>query len=228
MNNLPKVKENKSLVEKAYDVIKKAIICMDVEPGQALPEEWLVEQLGISRTPIRSALNKLAHEELVDIYPGRGTFVARVTYDNMVNTLEVREVLEILAARLASRNRSDTKNRKKLKEALKMQESILKTDLDIQLYLEYDNQFHNTISKLADNEVLEKQIGELKDKFNRFVILSKSLQEKKRAVEVIREHKMILEAILKGDTENAVAAMAKHIRNVKAGIEKGLKEYLKG
>ncbi len=219
MPKLPRLDDKTSKVQKAYTVIKNSIISMDIKPGEALPEEKLVEQLGISRTPIRAALNKLAYEELVMIYPGKGTYVAEISYKNMVNTLQIREVLENLSVKLAAQATNPQEYLNELTETIDCQKRLLEEEHGILDFLEYDNKFHTIICVMADNIILKKEIESLKNKFNRFVILSKSLTT--RAEKVIEEHRMILEALKTKDPVSSVAAMTMHIRNVKLGIEEG-------
>lgn len=216
-------------MEGAYNVIKEAIINMEVKPGQPLPEERLVEQLGISRTPLRAALNRLSCEELVDIFPGKGTYVSKVSYEDMVDTLHVRLALERLAARQAVEKES-----KEYNQSIHQMEDILSHQGEwshnpqmcesMFAFLQYDNQFHKTICGLSGNKVLQRQIMGLKDRFNRFVILSNSLQD--RIPAVIIEHRLILEAIKERDAARAEEAMAAHILEVQQGIEEGMKTYL--
>ncbi len=228
MAQLPKITTRGSLVEKSYQVIKNAIISMDVKPGQPLPEEKLVEQLGISRTPLRAALTKLAHEELVDIYPGRGTYVSELSYQDMVDTLQVREVLERLAAGLAviNSNPNDQEHLDRMDELLQQQQEWAekKGGKDMGPFLKFDNEFHSVICELSKNSVLKRQILSLKDKFNRFVILSQSLES--RASGVIEEHKTVLEAIRMGNQKRAEEAMGNHILRVRLGIEEGIQKHL--
>ncbi len=221
MQKLPRLDDRTSKVQKAYTVIKNSIINMDIKPGEALPEEKLVEQLGISRTPIRAALNKLAYEELVVIYPGKGTYVAEVSYKSMVNTLQIREVLENLSVKLAAQSTNPQQYLKELAETIDCQKRSVEKKHGVLEFLEYDNKFHAIICEMADNIILKKEIENLKNKFNRFVILSKSLNT--RAGKVIEEHRMILEALKTKDPVSSVAAMTMHIRNVKLGIEDGIK-----
>lgn len=223
------IKKRGSLVDEAYLIIKKAIINMDVKPGQPLTEERLVEQLGISRTPLRSALNRLSCEELVDIYPGRGTFVSQVSYEEMVDTLNVRLVLEKLAAQQSVEKSIEGYDKYicQLEAMLSLQEEWViqpcKKD-DMFGFLQYDNCFHRIISEMASNKVLKKQIMGLKDKFNRFVILANTLND--RIPAVIEEHRQVLEAIRAKDPALAEEAMAAHILKVQQSIEAGMKIYL--
>lgn len=91
---------------RAYEIIKGWIVNQDLGPGMKLQEDALAERLGVSRTPIREALSRLAHEGLVTMVPRRGTFVVDLTQEDIVDLYEVREAIEGMAARLAARRRT--------------------------------------------------------------------------------------------------------------------------
>ena len=104
MVNLGAAHEN--LDQKAYSILKKMIIDRKLLPGDKIPQEKLARELGISRTPLVSAIKYLEHEKLVEAKPRRGYFVRFFSIQEMVSIFELREVLEGLAARgtLTSKN----------------------------------------------------------------------------------------------------------------------------
>lgn len=97
-----KVKRVKTgyLRDKAYEMIKEMIINCQLTPGEPISETELMKVVGSSRTPIREALNKLEHENLVTIYPKRGIFVTGITIKDVIDIYTIREVVEPLAAKL--------------------------------------------------------------------------------------------------------------------------------
>lgn len=96
--------DHPNLSTRAYEVIKRKIVNGEITPGTKLQEDRLAEELGISRTPIREALSRLAQEGLVEIIPRRGTYVVEFSLFDIVHLLEIREALEGMAARLAATN----------------------------------------------------------------------------------------------------------------------------
>ncbi|NPV43960.1 MAG: GntR family transcriptional regulator [Firmicutes bacterium] len=221
MSKLPRIKTKESLAEKTYRILKQAILELDFKPNQPLLEEELAEQLGVSRTPIRAALSKLAFENLVKIIPGKGTYVADLSYKDMIDTFNVREVMEGLAAKLAAESVKQGELRK-LESVLNSQKQLTEQDpLDIRKFTALDNEFHYLISEMSGNEILKEQILRLKEKFNRYVISHKTLLiERERPV--IEEHYRVLNAIKNKDANEAEQAMRKHIIYIKQALEENM------
>ncbi len=99
--------QGRSLRDAAYDAIKGDILAGDLLPGWAISEADRAEALRTSRTPIREALQALAQEGLVEIFPKRGTFVARLSARDVRESFELREAVETACARLAAERRTD-------------------------------------------------------------------------------------------------------------------------
>src|SRR5512139_3162319 len=93
---------NLSLGSRAYQELRRIILEGQVGPGKKLNEGELAKALGISRTPIREAINRLEKEGLVEIFPQRGAFVVQFTEEDVYELFLIRENLEGLAARLAT------------------------------------------------------------------------------------------------------------------------------
>src|SRR6266568_8196335 len=96
-----------SLADKAYHELRGLIVSLELAPGAVIDERELIERLGIGRTPVREALRRLAHDQLVEVYPRRGMFVTGVDVRELARLSEVREVLEPEAARLAAERATD-------------------------------------------------------------------------------------------------------------------------
>src|SRR5687767_7049582 len=94
-----------TLTDRAYTEIEELIVTLQLEPGSAVSEQMLSERLGIGRTPIREALQRLARERLVTILPRRGVVVSAIDVAAQLRLLEVRRELERLVARGAARRR---------------------------------------------------------------------------------------------------------------------------
>src|SRR5689334_14520128 len=96
-----------SLTEKAYRLIEELIVTLQIAPGTVVSEASLSERLGIGRTPIREALQRLARERLVVVLPRRGIMVSEINVRTQLRLLEVRRELERLIARSAAKRGSD-------------------------------------------------------------------------------------------------------------------------
>ena len=93
----------RSLADQAYDRIEELIVTLKLPPGHAFSEGELAEQLGIGRTPLREALQRLAADRMVEIQPRRGLFVTEIDVADYLNLLETRRVLDRLVAEQAAR-----------------------------------------------------------------------------------------------------------------------------
>src|SRR5687767_15317056 len=96
-----------TLTDRAYTEIEELIVTLQLEPGSAVSEAELSERLGIGRTPIREALQRLARERLVTILPRRGIIVSEINVKSQLKLLEVRRELERLISRSAARRATD-------------------------------------------------------------------------------------------------------------------------
>ena len=90
--------DSMTLTDRAYEMIETRIVALDLEPGQVLSESQLVEELGIGRTPVREALQRLAAEGLVVVMPRRGVMVAEINIAKQLQLLELRREVERLCA----------------------------------------------------------------------------------------------------------------------------------
>ena len=95
-------KRSKTASARIYDALRDRIVALELPPGSALPEKEFAESFGVSRTPVREALLRLAEDQLVDIYPQSGTFVAPIRVSVVLDAMVIRDALERFAARAAA------------------------------------------------------------------------------------------------------------------------------
>lgn len=202
--------KRESLNEKVYEAIKGKVITSEFPPRYRLQEEQLVNMFGTSKTPIKIALAKLEKEGLVQTIPCRGTYVIELTVQMMSEIYSLREMLEGLAARLASQNLSAS-------DLEEMRDNLSKfdpanSDLSLRHYLDLDSTFHMTILQGARNRYLEEALQLLYDKINMSKL--KAASERQKSGEPYREHLEILKAIEARDPALAESAMRFHIQQV--------------
>ena len=144
---------HKNLDAKVYNRLKAMILERKLLPGEKIPQEKLAHDLGISRTPLVSALKYLDKEKLVQSIPRRGFFVRLFTKQEMISIFELREVLEGLAARRAALNISD-KETEQLKDFFVSFQGL--TDItDIRAYAKEDRRFHHFLLEIGAKEFLK-------------------------------------------------------------------------
>ncbi len=145
--------EHENLDQKAYLILKNMIIDRKLLPGDKIRQEKLARELGISRTPLVSAIKYLEHEKLIETKPRRGYFVRLFTMQEMISIFELREVLEGLAARRAARHITAPQINRLNKFFQQVDPS---SDInDNKAYSREDRSFHNFVVDVAAKEFLK-------------------------------------------------------------------------
>src|SRR5210317_1115820 len=145
--------KHENLDQKVYTILKDLIIERKLLPGEKIPQEKLARDLGISRTPLISALKFLEHEKLVESVPRRGFFVRLFSKEEMVYIFELREVLEGLAARRAAARITDA-HIIELNSFFKLF-AKQKNISDVKGYAREDRRFHNFVIDVGAKELLK-------------------------------------------------------------------------
>lgn len=210
MSKLPKIGNEISLSEQAYLVIKDAIINNKLKPREILSEEALAAELGISRTPVRSALKRLDFERLITLNPNRNVVVSDISDEDINKIFPVREVVEPLAAKIAAEIITN-EQLDELEEIIDGHEEAARIG-DYELYLQKDFEFHTYVAKYGNNELLYNIIQNINSHVQRFLILSETLQI--NSIKAANEHKEVLEAMRNRDVQAAEAKMRAHVKNV--------------
>ena len=181
------------------------IVTLKLLPGAAISETALSQSLGIGRTPIREALQRLARESLVAIFPRRGIFVAEINLKKQLRLLEVRRELERLIARSAARRATDAE-RAGLSELADRFEAAAKVNNDV-AFLRTDREFNTLCSAAAHNEFAALAMGLMHSLSRRFWYI-----HYKQAADMpltAKLHANIARAIAAGDEERAAKASDK-------------------
>ena len=211
--------EHENLDQKVYEIIKKMIIDRKLLPGEKIPQEKLAHELGISRTPLVSALKFLAHEKLVASKPRRGFFVRLFTKQEMISILELREVLEGLAARRAATNISEMQI-DKLKGFFR--QFVDSTDItDIKAYAIEDRRFHNFITEIGAKEFLKSILQTYNIIYASYLFLS-SEGLVRIPNETIHEHIEVINAISRRDPDTAERLMRQHLKKSIASLKQDI------
>ncbi|MBM7615031.1 GntR family transcriptional regulator [Alkaliphilus hydrothermalis] len=212
MSNLQnlKIEGFKPLREIVFENLREAILEGRLEPGQRMMEIQLAEQLGVSRTPVREAIRKLELEGLVIMIPRKGAYVADVSVKDILEVLEIRAVLEGLAASLAAERMTEDEMDQLELISYQFKQSYEKDDTEGMI--EKDVEFHDCIFNSARNEKLNQIVQGLREQIYRFRVAYISEYNKSKAL--VEEHQAILEAISERDTEKANELAVKHIENL--------------
>lgn len=196
-----------SLREKAYSYIRRAILDGKLAPGQPLPVQDLATELRISRTPVREALAILHSEMLVEVFPSRGTFVARLSIQDVRHLFELREALEGIAARLAARRRTATD----LDRLYALADRLASTPSEERVESAAEGaHFHMAIAEIGGNPRISRALEEIAQQTIRLMVIGHRIPG--RSDEACEEHRQVLEAIGEGDEELAEQKMRAHLR----------------
>ena len=138
--------------DSVYRQLKKQIIARCRQPGDRLREETIAKELDVSRTPVREAIRRLTAEGLATLIPNAGARLVRPTREEIVDTYEVREHLECLAARKAAA--SVTPEQLDALQSLIDEEERIFEEKNFEAYLDVNNRFHRTLAAASGNPVL--------------------------------------------------------------------------
>ena len=188
------------------------IVTLQVAPGTPVSEQELAQQLGIGRTPIREALQRLAREGLVSIMPRRGILVSAVDVKRQLRLLEVRRELERLIARSAARRATD-EERARFEELAQRFEKSARVNDDV-AFMRTDREFNTLCSQASHNEFAAGAMSLMHSLSRRFWYI-----HYKQAADMpltAKLHADIARAIAKGNEDRAGAASDKLIDAIEA------------
>jgi DNA-binding GntR family transcriptional regulator len=184
-------------------------------PGTPLSEKDLVESLGVSRTPVREALLKLADDGLVEVYPQSGTFVSPISTSEVLDSQFVREALETTAVANAI-ERITASDVEQLRENLAQQRALHRAG-QLDQFIVVDEAFHASIFRIAGHEAVWTVVTNAKHQMDRVRHLT--IKQPRKPGAVITEHAEVVNGLERGDAAAAVAAMRTHLRGVFRSIE---------
>ena len=200
-----------SLADQIYERLENDIITGVYPRGEVLTEMKLVEQLGVSRTPIREALRRLEQERLIED-TGKGSRVVGITEEDVLDIMNIRLHLEGLAAYYATKNMT-YEGLQELAHIVDLQDFYF-AKWDTEHLRRADDMFHDAICELSKRTVIRDTLQPLHRKTRRY--RKTVMQDKERAALSLQEHHAIVEALQSGDPEKARAAMDAHMAKVKA------------
>ncbi len=201
-------RDPRPLPERVYEQLRDLIVMGELTADSQLVQEQIAEALGVSRTPVRDALNRLAHEDLVTWNPGRGYLVNGLTGREVREVYEVRRTLELEAARLASGRYGAAL----LSRLYALIEEMAEADPgDAVINFELNRQFHRTLVEPCDNHLLLKMLDTLWDHPVNRRITRSYLQETGSTQTMIDEHRQLLAAVAAADQARVAELMAHHL-----------------
>ena len=189
------------------EAIEQAIVTGEFPEGERLDEVRLADRFGVSRTPIREALQRLAASGLVEAVPRRGVFVRQMGPVELIEAFEAMAEYEATCGYLAAK-RISIEALKELATANKRCAAALKTE-DADTYYRENEQFHHLIYKASGNSYLERTASTLHKRLRPFRRMQLHLRG--RMPQSMAEHEAIVAALNEGNPEKAASALRSHV-----------------
>lgn len=203
-----------SLSQDVYIRLKQDILNLEITPGTFLTEHELAIRFHTSKTPVREALTRLASEELIAVKPHKGYLVTDITYGELLEIFQFREILEVSAVELAMQNVSGQEMERL--EALAEVTLEGREGLDIaRRNSEINNQFHLYLVSLCKNALFGQTYEQLLEKVYRVLLRDSQVN---RADAMRAEHMELVSYMKQGNTDAACAYMRGHIRRTKERV----------
>lgn len=204
---------SKSLLQlKAYDYIKNLILTNQLDVDTLYSETKLSKEIGVSRTPMREALQCLSQDGYINIMPSRGFMIRQLNQKDMRESIQIRCAIEgfsthILAQEINTKKGKTTLN--KLKDILEYQKLAIEYDDNLESFIEYDHQFHLLLVNHINND-------EANQIFQRLMYLIKLTSKSALAVDgrisgTIKEHTKYFEYLENGDGDSAYKILVNHL-----------------
>jgi DNA-binding GntR family transcriptional regulator len=201
--------------EAAYERIKDALQHAGLEPGEPLSEIQLSKLLGISRTPVREALQQLAQEGFVQVIPGRAVTVASRSLKDVMDVVHLRSLVEPELVRLAA-EAARPDHIQALQDAIRNMEAAVGED-DYEAWSKADMVFHDTIGQACPNPLLGETVVLLRNRVHHLANAD-SRYNPTRLAACTAEHRRVVEAIASHDAKEAEQAMRDHINKLRESM----------
>jgi GntR family transcriptional regulator, rspAB operon transcriptional repressor len=200
------IDRRKPVADQVYEALKAAIVAVRLQPGTSISENRACRHFGVSRTPVRSAIVRLAEEGLIDVYPQQGSFVAPIRFNEVRDCHFVRKHLElaILAEAAARWTPAMSQEARAIVAAHGL--ALAAGDVD-QVFVE-DERFHQAFSVFAGREGVWNTVLAAKARLGRFVRL---FGKPERLPVVMLEHLAVIDALDAGQAELAVQKLSYHL-----------------
>ncbi len=201
--------KQRQITDEVYNLLREKIIAWELSPGQRIAVDEIAGQLGVSRTPLKDALSKLESEGLIEIRPRRGTFVTQLTPDDVRETFEVREALEIKACELLEGKLDDAR----IAELRAVNEKFTGPGISLAENARLDAHFHFLLVKFCGNT----HLLDIYSRLNAHLQIARIHYQSDHWMHRLRiareEHAAIVDAFADNRTDVATALLREHIRS---------------
>ncbi|MFM1651683.1 GntR family transcriptional regulator [Brevibacillus sp. B_LB10_24] len=203
--------DKSNLTDRVYLLIRDKILNKELKPGERINYDLLCEELGISKTPLRDAINRLQQDGLIEVKPRSGTFVYQPHAKNITDIYDVRKALECLSLSLGLERIPEEIVSQLLEDA--NQATLYLQQNNYKGYFSIDRNIHSTIIRYSNNDYVIKIMESLEYQLQWFSVLTTKNFD--RPYHSNEQHKEILKAIQRKDREKAIDLLAAHIEEAK-------------
>jgi len=202
--------DNSNLNERVYHYVRDRILANVYKPGDQINYEQLIQELGVSRTPLRDAINRLTQDGLIEVKPRSGSYVYMPNARDIGELYDVRKALECQAIEAAVPRMPHEELKELLSEAEEADEAIKHGR--VQRFFEADRRFHRTIIERSGNRLLAGMMETLELKIKWFGVIITKFDRPQQAND---SHKRIIRAMERADAAEARRMMEEHIEEIK-------------
>ena len=210
------IRSKVSLADQIYQTIEKKIIQGEYVRGDVLTENEIADKLGVSRTPVREALNRLEHDSMVE-ETGKGVRIIGISPEDIMTMYNARLVLEGMCIRETAENIT-AEELSKLKDIVEYAEYCLEKGQNAAKIRDCDDQFHELVYTASKNRVLANILIPLHKKVSKYRRIN--LTDPVRAEKSCKEHRQIYEALAKQDADKAEKVAVAHVEKAKSHMQK--------
>lgn len=213
-NEAPAIRvERENVNDEMYEKIYAAILEHRLHPGTKLGEDRLAKIFNVSRARVREVLSRLAHEQIVDLYPQRGAFVAKPTPAQAMDVMEARRLIEpAVLRRLVATLTPDKLTRLRQHQELELD---ARRREDRRAVVRLSGEFHQLIAELAGNTALSRSMRELSTLTCLIIFLYDAPTSASCRAD---EHSEIIEAIARRDADRAEKLVLKHLAHIESSL----------
>jgi DNA-binding GntR family transcriptional regulator len=202
------MRDKRPLSSRLHDWLRQAILDVRLLPGAPIAESEIAARFGSSRTPVREALLRLAEEDLVEVLPQRGTYVATLSLSRIEEALFVREAIECAVIRQVAARQGRADLARRLEVAIR-EHAAADAAGDVAAVMAADTQFHRTLVEASGLPGIWTAVARAREMDQR--IRAIAVPELRSGAQAIRAHRAIVAALRAGRAADAVAGMTAHI-----------------
>lgn len=209
--------ETSPLTKQVYDVLRERIIGREYLPTEKLDIHKLADDFGVSRSPVKDAINQLVHEGLIEIIPRKGTYVTQLNITEFIEVIDARLMIEMWAAKRIMDKITDNQVDEWGQIVQKMDSLLEVTPFPFDMYSKFDMQFHKMLIEWAENA----KVNEIYSSLNTHVSLSRIVHSTSLESTITRhkDHRKLYEAMQVRDLSTILETLMQHIESLKKEAE---------